>query len=236
MPASSSPGFAGTPPMSDQSVLAMARRRGGAGSPTRLRAPEPRPSCPARHGSGGSPRWGSPWPTAVPTAPSPRTGLASPNGPAGDTSIGVEPGLDAISAGSRAARRTDPGEPLAQADSTQPGPPGPLAAKPDARLDDAGPRSRVGARRPRPPVRLVRSGEAGATGVPERRPYRGRTAPWAIFACTVPPGKVHVDGVDGVFGTHTVYAHDAKASRDCLGSKVCGLRSRSRSGWARPHR
>src|SRR5450759_5987014 len=90
MPASSSPGFAGTPPMSDQSVLAMARRRGGAGSPTRLRAPEPRPSCPARHVSGGSPRWGSPWPTAVPTAPSPRTGLASPV--RGDGAVGTAVG------------------------------------------------------------------------------------------------------------------------------------------------
>ena len=115
-------------------------------------------------------------PTAAPTAMSPWTELAGPNGPAGDTSIGVELGLDAIAATSRAGRRTDPGEPRTSAGSGRRGLLGRLAAEPDARLGDAGPRSRVGARRPRPPVRLVRTCETGATGVPERRPHRGRTA------------------------------------------------------------
>jgi hypothetical protein len=100
------------------------------------------------------------------------------------------PGLDASAATSLAARRTDPDQPSTRADSARPGPPGP----PDARLGRAGPR------RPRLPGRLVRSYGAGAAGVPEPGPRRGRTTPWPIVASSLPQATSQVDGVDEVCG------------------------------------
>jgi hypothetical protein len=190
--------------VSAQSVSAMGRHRGAAGSRTHWRVREPRPRRQVHRGLSESPRWGSPLPTAAPTGTSPRAELPGRKGPDVTTSIGTEPGPGASAATSRAERRTDLGEPSTRAGSARQGLLGRPAATQDARLGDAGPRSRVGERRPPPPVRPDRSYEAGTTGVPERRPQRGGTAPWPIVAVRRAPAKVLVDNLDWVFGTHNL--------------------------------
>jgi hypothetical protein len=87
--------------------------------------------------------------------------------------------------------------------SARPGPHGRRAAMTDGSLDGEGSPLYGAASQPRWPVRLVPCGGAGVTGVGARTPRRERATPWPIFASPVPPRKVQVDGLDGVFGTHS---------------------------------
>jgi hypothetical protein len=80
---------------------------------------------------------------------------------------------------------------------------GPLVEEQGGRPAGATPKPRGGASRLRWPAPLGAPGGAGPVGADERKPCRGSRGPHPIFAISIMPTKVLLNGMDGVVGTHT---------------------------------
>lgn len=114
----------------------------------------------------------------------------------------VSPDLGANGAGSRAGRKSAPGERPRATGPARRALLGPLVAERGGRPGGATPKPRGGASRPRWQAPLGRPGRAGPVGADERKQCKRRRTTCSIFVISITPRKSTSKGLDDVFGTH----------------------------------